>query len=256
MSSQPGTIPVMDAVGREPARHVLVVADGDVPPRADLDADWPGWADGIAAVIAADGGYARAMALGFVPDALVGDLDSLAPELAAAAGRAGTRIVRHPAAKDESDTELALLEAAAAGAARVTLLGAIGGARFDHTLGNVWLLAHPMLAGIDLALVGARTRVRLLTAPGPDGAPARLSIPGPPGAIVTLLPFAGDALGVTTHGLEYPLRDEPLPTGRTRGLSNVRSSADARVSLRSGRLLVLEQPVPGRAGRSGSILPA
>ena len=221
-------------------RHVLVVADGDVPARAGLDAAWPGWDDGIEAVIAADGGLARVHALGLEPTLLVGDLDSLDPALIAAAEENELPIHRSPAAKDESDAELALLAALDDGATRVTVLGAFGGPRLDHALANVWLLAHPALAGIDAVLLDGHTRATLVSAPGADGAPVRRSLPGRLAATVSLLPFGGDATGVTTHGLRYPLRDEPLHVGPARGLSNVRESADAAVTLRAGRLLVIE----------------
>ncbi|HEY4752176.1 MAG TPA: thiamine diphosphokinase [Candidatus Limnocylindrales bacterium] len=224
------------------SRHVLVVADGDVAPRDELDAAWPGWADGIDAVVAADGGYARAVALGLAPDTLVGDFDSLSPGVPEAAARAGTRVLRYPADKDESDAELALLEAVTLGAARVTVLGAFGGPRLDHALANVWLLSHPRLASLDLVLLDAGARARLLTAPGPDGEPVTRPLPGRVGAVVSLLPFAGDAVGITTQGLRYPLRDEPLRSGPARGLSNVRMGEDAAVTLRAGRLLVVERP--------------
>ena len=36
-------------------KRALVVADGDVPTRAALDAAWPGWMDGVQLVIAAGG---------------------------------------------------------------------------------------------------------------------------------------------------------------------------------------------------------
>lgn len=225
-----------------PLRHVLVVADGDVDARADLDASWPGWSDAVAAVVAADGGYARAVALGLAPDVLVGDLDSLAREQVAAAETAGTAVRRFPPDKDESDTELALLEAIRLGAGRVTVLGAFGGPRLDHALANLWLLSHPALADLDLELLAAGVRARLLAAPGPDGGPVTRALPGRLGAIVSLLPFGGDALGVTTRGLRYPLRDEPLQSGPARGLSNVRVAGDAAVTLRAGRLLVVERP--------------
>jgi thiamine pyrophosphokinase len=65
-------------------------------------------------------------------------------------------------------------------------------------------------------------------------------LPGPVGATITLLPFGGDAAGITTSGLAYPLRDEPLTVGPARGLSNVRTTTDAAVTVRSGRLLVVE----------------
>jgi thiamine pyrophosphokinase len=225
-----------------PQRHVLVVADGDVPARDDLDAAWPGWADGVAAVVAADGGYARAAAIGFRADVLVGDLDSLAADQVAQAESSGTLVRRFRPDKDESDTELALAEAVALGATRITVLGAFGGPRLDHALANVWLLAHPRLAGIDLVLLDAGACARLVTAPGPDGGAVTRALPGRPGAIVSLLPFGGDAEGVTTHGLRYPLRGEPLRPGPARGLSNVRVGVDAGVTLRRGRLLVVEGP--------------
>jgi thiamine pyrophosphokinase len=54
--------------------------------------------------------------------------------------------------------------------------------------------------------------------------------------------MGGGVTGVTTRGLRYPLRDEPLPAGPARGLSNVRDAADAGLTLRRGLLLVVETP--------------
>lgn len=221
-------------------RHALVVADGDVPLRAALDAAWPGWDSGVADVIAADGGLVRARSLGLRADLLVGDLDSLSPSLAAAAEAEGIAIQRAMVAKDESDAELALLEAVRRGATRVTVLGAFGGPRLDHTLANLWLLAHPALAGVDIVLLDARSRVTLVTAPARDGSTVHRTLPGPVGATVSLLPLGGDVTGITTTGLRYPLRDEALRTGPSRGLSNSRVAPDAAVTVRDGRLLVVE----------------
>jgi thiamine pyrophosphokinase len=57
---------------------------------------------------------------------------------------------------------------------------------------------------------------------------------------VTLLPVGGDALGVTTAGLRYPLAGEPLALGRARGLSNVVEGPRATVALTGGTLLIIE----------------
>jgi thiamine pyrophosphokinase len=222
-------------------RHAIVVADGDVPARAALDEAWPGWAVGADAVIAADGGLAGAYALGLQPTLLVGDLDSVDPALAGRAESAGLRVMRVPPAKDESDTELALLEALRSGARRVTIVGALGGDRVDHELANVWLLAHPAASRAEVTLLDARTRVSLAEA-GAGSRPATRDLPGRVGATVSLLPFGGDAVGVTTHGLRYPLRDEPLATGPARGVSNVRDAPDATLTVREGRLLIVETP--------------
>jgi thiamine pyrophosphokinase len=231
--------------------RALVVADGDVPARLVLDAAWQGWDARFDLVVAADGGLRRAAAVGLSPDVLVGDLDSLDAGSLARSESAGLPIVRAPVDKDESDTELALLEAVRRGATRVTVLGALGGRRLDHALANVWLLAHPDLEGIDIELLDAGARVSLVSAPGPDGRPVTRALPGTVGAVISLLPFGGDAHGVTTRGLRYPLADELLVTGPARGLSNVRIAADASVRVRSGRLVIVEA-APAAAGLSSS----
>jgi thiamine pyrophosphokinase len=223
-----------------PDRHLVVIADGDVPSRAALDSAWPGWDADAADAIAADGGFARARELGFRPSLLVGDLDSLAPALAAQAAASGVEVLRASGGKDESDTELALLAAVDRGATRITVLGALGGERLDHALANVWLLAHPSLRAAAIVLLDERSRASLIEAPGPDGGQVTRSLPGPVGATVSLLPLGGDATGITTAGFRYPLRDEPLLVGPARGLSNVRTRANARVTVERGRLLVVE----------------
>jgi thiamine pyrophosphokinase len=220
----------------------IVLADGDAPDRAALDAAWPGWAEGTGVVIAADGGARHADGLGLAIDTWVGDGDSIAPDALDRLAASGVTIRRAAAAKDESDTELAVLEALAHGPDEVVILGALGGVRFDHTLANVGLLAMPQLAGRRAVLLDERTRVRLITAPDGAGQGIRLAVPGRVDDLVSLLPYGEGVVGVTTEGLAYPLADEPLPPGPARGLSNVRTTPEAAVTVRSGRLLVLETP--------------
>ncbi len=217
--------------------HAILVGDGDVPPRAALDAAWPGWDADVALVVAADGGAVKAPLAGLRPDLLVGDADSLDSAGLAAVRAVGIPVELVAAAKDESDLELAALAALARGATRITVLGALGGPRFDHALANAWLLAHPALAGRAVVLLDATTRIRLLDA---ERGPAVAELAGPAGDLVSLFPFGAEAEGISTEGLAYPLRDEPLPVGPARGLSNVRSGPTARVALRAGRLLVVE----------------
>ena len=223
-----------------PAR-ALVLADGDPPTRAGLDAAWPGWADGIDLVVAADGGARLAAALGLRIDAWVGDGDSLGEAALDELRTAGVPIELAATDKEETDTELGLLAALRAGAREVTIVGALGGLRVDHALANIQLLAHPAAAGVALQLLDARTRLRLLAAPAGDGGPVRLELPGRIGDVVSLVPLV-HAAGVTTDGLRYALSDALLRVGPARGVSNVRERSDASVLIRSGRLLVAELP--------------
>ena len=215
--------------------HALVLADGALDDQEIVDRAWPGWSDGIDLVIAADGGARHAAALGRTVDRWVGDGDSIDPGELARLAAVGVRIDRAAVDKDETDTELAVLAALEANPARITILGALGGARLDHELGNVWLLADPRLTGTSAVLLDARTRIRLV-------GPGEVDLAGRIGDGVSLLPFAGDALGITTRGLRFSLSDEPLVTGPSRGLSNVRDDPRARLVFRGGRLLVVETP--------------
>jgi thiamine pyrophosphokinase len=208
--------------------------------------------NGVSLVIAADGGWDKAVSIGLRPDLLVGDGDSLPEARFAELAAAGVPIERAATDKDESDAELALLAALRRGASHVTVLGALGGQRFDHALANVGLLALPDAAAAEVYLLDATTRVRLMRADaagaadaageaGAKGAePTTCPLPGSVGDLVSLLPLGAAAVGVTTRGLKYPLNDETLPPGPARGLSNVRITAEAGVTLRRGSLLIIE----------------
>jgi thiamine pyrophosphokinase len=63
---------------------------------------------------------------------------------------------------------------------------------------------------------------------------------GHAGDTVSLLPLTGDAHGVTTKGLLYPLDDATLSYQRARGVSNVLLDPPGHVSLREGLLLVVQ----------------
>ena len=217
----------------------LILADGEAPARLELDRAWPGWDAEVGLVIAADGGARHADRLGVSIDVWVGDGDSLDADAMAALEAGGVRLERASPHKDESDTELAVRAALRRGVTGVLIVGGLGGARIDHALANIGLLAMADLVGRRAALIDARSRITLLRAPGPDGA-VRRELAGRTGDLVSLLPVGAGVEGVTTSGLAYPLLDEPLLLGPTRGLSNIRTAADASVTVRSGLLLIVE----------------
>ncbi len=222
--------------------QALILADGDAPTRNELDAAWPGWDGGIGLVIAADGGARHADPLGVAIDVWVGDGDSIDAAALGALAAAGVPLERSRQDKDESDTELAIRAAVRRGATGLVIIGGLGGARIDHTLANVGLLALLELADRPAALIDASSRISLIRAPGPDGASVRRTLSGRQGDLVSLLPMGPGVVGVTTAGLAYPLIDEPLPEGPARGLSNVRAAPEASVVVRGGLLLVVESP--------------
>jgi thiamine pyrophosphokinase len=208
--------------------RAVVVASGA------LDAADAAHLDGAGLTIAADGGAASLEGLGRRPQLLIGDLDSVDGSLVERLERGGTRVERHPVDKEASDTELAIDAAFDAGATSVTLIGAAGGDRLDHELANMLLLADPRFTSRDLRAVQGSTVVRALHGR------ARARLDGHPGDLVTLLPLAGDARGVTTDGLRWPLDGATLRMGRSRGLSNEVVRGGGSVGIEHGTLLIIE----------------
>ncbi len=216
--------------------RIVIIANGD-PPTSDEVARW---LDESAILICADGGARTALALGLRPAHVIGDFDSLSEADLRALEASGTQRHRHSPRKDETDLELALLLAADLLAddpqPEIVVLGATGG-RLDHELANMMLLAMPALKRVKVRLVHGQEHVFLLDAR--DG-PVEMTLHGRAGDLVSLLPFGGDAHGIRTSGLEYPLRDESLWLGPARGVSNVLLGSQATIALRSGMLLCIQ----------------
>ncbi len=204
---------IVFANGRLPdiAAHPLVAKPGDL-------------------IIAADGGARNCRAHGLVPDVVVGDFDSLPEAELAALAAAGAEVVGHPARKDHTDLDLALQLAVARGADEVLVHGALG-RRWDMTLANVLLGMAPHLAGARIGFVDERQVLWPLR----GGSTLRLT--GRRGDTVSLIPLCGDAQGVTTSGLEWPLTQDTLTYGTTRGVSNALTGDAATIALDQGLLL-------------------
>jgi len=184
-------------------------------------------------LIAADGGLHHLQALGLRPHVLIGDLDSVGPQQASLVEAGGTRVERFSPRKDQTDLELAVRLAVAENAAQgdaggradILIFGALG-ARWDQTLANLLLLAHPDFRAIRLRLIDGAQQIYLLQ--------GRAVIEGQPGDTVSLISLQGDARGVTTQGLEYPLQNGRLAFGSTLGVSNVLLGTEAVVTVDEG----------------------
>ena len=212
--------------------EVLVFAGGDA-----LDPRWHGSLPRDAFVIAADSGLEHVRALGRRADLVVGDLDSVSDETLTLARQSDVPIESHPADKDATDLELALRAAKRHGADRVTILGA-GGGRLDHFLANVLLLAHADFAGFSVQAFVGNAHVHVFR--------HVVELHGAVGSLVSLLPVGGPARGVRTAGLRWPLTDDDLRHGSTRGVSNEMTSDIATVTLREGVLLAIQpDAIPG-----------
>jgi thiamine pyrophosphokinase len=180
-------------------------------------------------LIAADGGLDHLLTLGRTPDVVIGDLDSATKEALAAARQAEVEVLVHPAEKDETDLELALRYAAAFDDQEIIVLGSLGG-RLDQSLANVFLLIAPFLHGRRVKIVEPNQEAWIMSA-------GENHISGSVGDRVSLLPLGGDARIKQTTGLAWPLVDEPLLQGMSRGISNRLIAETATVEIAKGTLL-------------------
>lgn len=206
--------------------RAFIFANGEFCPQ---DAALPIQVDDL--VIAADGGSQHCIALDLRPDLLIGDLDSMDEKVLKEWRSDGVEIISYSQDKDQTDLELALLYAQDQGVSEILVYGAAGG-RLDMTIGNLTLLAHPDLT-LPITLICGVEEVHMLR----QG--ESLTLNGTPGEIVSLIPLQPEQSTVTTEGLNYPLTNEALVFGYTRGISNRLVKKQARIKLESGLLAVI-----------------
>tara|TARA_R110002096_G_scaffold273496_7_gene467402 strand:+ start:829 stop:1509 length:681 start_codon:yes stop_codon:yes gene_type:complete len=151
-------------------------------------------------LVAADGGADRALALGQVPDAVIGDLDSIS---AVAQARLGAR-VHHIAEQDSTDFDKCLRNIAAP---FVIALGCLGG-RVDHELAVLSVLVRR--AGRPVVLIGREDVIFL--------APPRLDLAMRPGDRVSL--FAMRGVTGQSDGLRWPIAGLAFAPDARGGTSN------------------------------------
>jgi thiamine pyrophosphokinase len=180
-------------------------------------------------IVAADGGAATALVFGYQPDIVVGDLDSIDAASLAELRRRGVPIQTHSRDKNATDGQLAIECALKQQPERLLLVGFLGGPRLDQAIASVLLLAR---IETPATLLDERNEAQLVR-PGVD-----CVWPPEPNEIVSLIPIGGDVDGVRTQGLRWPLRDEPLTLGDSRGVSNEPTATEAVISVQRGLLLV------------------
>ncbi len=176
-------------------------------------------------IVCADSGYDSAKALGIIPDLVIGDMDSISSSV-----ESGPEIITAPVQKDETDSMLCVDTLADRGFNEILFFGALGG-RPDHSFANISLLLYAAKKGIKLDIIHENSHMFII-----DG---KTVLHGNTGDIFSLFAIGGDARGITTTGLLYPLNNETLYTDNPRGVSNEFLENKASVSVENGYLLAI-----------------
>jgi len=206
--------------------HILIFIGGD-PPHPNVRQHLPVDAH----VIAADSGYAHAIAMGFVPHELVGDMDSISAVDLSDARDSNILISQFSADKDFTDTEIAIASAIARHSTHITVVSG-GGDRFDHVLAMVHSLASCALT-IDTTLLVGTARVSYVSSA------REFRLESQAGNIISLIPIGGAAT-VSTNGLQWELDNDTLQSFASRGVSNIAIGESITISVTDGSLAVIE----------------
>jgi len=181
-------------------------------------------------IICCDGGARHFQYLGIKPDVIIGDMDSIDSVSLTSYSNQKIKIIKHSANKDFTDTELALDYALNLKPEAIFIWGALGG-RIDHTLANVFLLDKGQEKGIRTYLIDEYGEAFVLD--------KEVALINETGKTVSLLALSPEVTGITLTGFLYPLKEETLIIGESRGISNIITDARASISARQGKLLVI-----------------
>jgi len=204
------------------SKPALLFLGGEIPASSDDWKDLP--------IVCADSGAEHARRLGLDLKAIIGDMDSISEETLGYYEDRGTKIIRI-SEQETNDFEKALQYLLEQNIQDIRVLGMTGG-RTDHTFTNFSAMLRYTDRFEKLVAIDMYGEHQFLTTRRNNA-----SIYCPIGATISLTPF-GEANGVTTTNLKYPLKGEALQLGVREGLSNVATGTPVGVTIESGALLI------------------
>lgn len=203
----------------------LLLANGEY---GDITAYYP-LAQKADLILCADGGANYAYQMGITPHYIIGDLDSIKPEVKEYFSGRKVGFKKYPAAKDFTDIQLTLALADELGADRIILLGTLGG-RLDHTMANLYSCIEAVKKGKKISHVGARVIIYLVT--------DRLRLKGRAGDLVSIIALTEKSEGITIKNFAYPLEDAVLYNEKPYAVSNRMTADNAEITVAGGVIAV------------------
>lgn len=202
---------------------ILVVANGYFAELETLKKE----ADLADIIICADGGLKYLDLINVEPTHLLGDFDSVDPDLLMRYSHIDKEVF--PKKKDATDSELAIEYAMSLNPTQLVLMGMTGG-RLDHELTNIHLL-KTIPDKMKAVIVDSHNRIIY--------SDKSVELDGQVGSNISIIPISDKITGVKTFGLEYPLNSETLYLTSSRGVSNVIIDSKIKIEIISGEFLII-----------------
>lgn len=177
-------------------------------------------------LIAADGGANLIEKLKLMPNIVIGDMDSIKPELLKK-----YKSINYPRKKDKTDFELAVDYCLKNKFQEIIIFGILGD-RIDHLIANIFLITKIQTENplIKIKVIEGNKEIFVLN--------KEIIIKGKIGDEVSIIPVSEKLEGIVTDGLEYQLNNEDFLFGSTRGISNIMSNKSAKITIKKGVALI------------------
>jgi len=212
--------------------NTLIISGGNI----DIDLALDVLKNHFDHIIGVDGGLKFCYEQNVVPTRIVGDFDTLAPEILTWY-KEHTRIeVREfNPVKDATDTQIAVELALELGSDHITILGGTG-TRLDHVLGNIQTLYLALEQNVTCCILDAHNRIRLIQ----ESCVIRKAEQY--GRYFSLIPLTTEVKGVTLKGAKYPLDryDFTVLGSGSLGVSNEILDEQVEITMEEGIMILSE----------------
>lgn len=169
-----------------------------------------------------------------IPQYIVGDFDSINPEVIDYYRKETNVPIReYNPIKDATDTEIAIRLGITLGSRELIILGATGG-RVDHLWANVQTLAIACKAGVQAFIMDRRNRIRVIDKP------LKLKKAEAYGEYLSVFTLAGEVFDFNLRGTKWPLEHHILKPCDSLTVSNQFEAAVVEIDFPDGLLTVME----------------
>ncbi len=185
-------------------------------------------------IIGVDSGLDFLYQNAIMPTHIVGDFDSVKPEVIAYYKHETDVPIREfNPVKDASDTEIAVRLAIELGVKELWILGATG-TRLDHVWANVQVLKIPHDVGVKAYILDKCNRISLVEKE------LCLSKEKSFGPFFSVFPLGSEVKGLSIEGAKYPLKDYTLCPYGSLTVSNQFVGEEVRITFPEGIIILME----------------
>jgi len=181
-------------------------------------------------ILSADGGTDYCLKAGIIPNAVIGDLDSISEESLEKINDGNIPVIKFPVKKDKADSELSIDYLVDMGIKDITLIGAVG-SRMDHTLANIFLLSKMHEKGVKVQIIDNYNTICLVD--------NELVVANKEGYFVSIVPVDSSGIIVSLKGFEYELDRVKIEFGSTHGISNRVIESEGYIKIHKGKCYVI-----------------